>query len=1715
MKKRFLSFASAAIITLATINSSFIITRASGTPYPSGIEVSAAAEYDNTWNWNNCGDHIELFRYSGKKNDVSIPEQINGLPVTALNASCFEYSKELVRSLHIPATVTELNGALGICRNLEAVDIDKDNKSFIFEDCAVYSADRTVLLRCVTSAEGEFTIPDTVIRLEKSAFAGCCKLKGINAGENNKYYSSIDGVLFDKYGEKLFQYPPGNENSSYSVPESVKEISAGAFEGANNLENLKIPYGVELIGSCAFACCGRLNDIVIPDSVVRIGEAAFRDCSCLSDIAFSPETFEVGKWAVAGTPWFESQPDGLVYTGSVLYKLKGSLPEDSRITVKEGTVGICSNALDNGLSENAQGDLNLISMTLPDSVRYIGEKAFYGCENLKSINLPDSIENIGEMAFADCQALEEIHIPTSLKSIQQGTFASCRSLTRAVLPENITNVGYGSFANCGSLKYFTVEYSYCMLDEPLESQNDTEPFNGTILGYTGSTAQSYAERKGYKFFSLGTNPDELIYTTPEFGNDGTWEWFNYGKFIMITGYLGDSEVLEIPDTINGIPVTEVSRYANIPNAEKIKTVKIPAGITKIGGLFDHLQNVSDIEIDKDNKSFSFENNVLYTAQKDSIIKCCTGLEGVFTIPDTVTSVDGMAFLNCSAMTVLNIHAAVKEIGNIFDGCSSLEAINVSKSNENYSSINGVFFDKNGNSLLRCPQKYPDKNFIIPASIQNVNYHAFQDCVELESIEFPDEMQYISNEAFKNCVMLDNVVLPQNVNVISSRAFENCSSLKNISFSDNVTYFGENVMQGTAWLESQADGPVYCGSVFCQIKGKSPDLTEIVVKDGTKCIAEYAFSFEKETDSDYKEHENTFLRSVTLPDSIESVCSNAFYGCSAMTDVNLPDGVKRQWNGTFSGCKSLKDIAVSGSARCINQNEFRDCDSLKNVVIPENIEYIDFSAFADCASLESVTILNPECIISGGPETICNEYIFPEDNDASIIVKYNGTICGYDGSRAEEYAKQNGYKFTSLGKAPSEYPLGDINENGIVDAVDASMILAYYARISTGEDGEFSAGQRFAADLDKDGYIDAVDASKILSYYSYASTETGTVMSIKEFITGINVFDGFEAEGRIKEIIAGPDGNVLVRCDNNGENVCYVFDTDSNRTVRTVPLADKKQEVIGMFSSGTIAASYPWNSENSYKLKMYPASGNEPYDVETGTSGYKYFHIDSTNDCIYWNDNTDNCFMKINEKGERSRYLSLSKYANVSSYKTENCVFAAEEPSESNESGLSFGLYSITDGKLITNVFDDDKDVFLTKENYTGVYSVGNDRDYVFKVADISGNDPVRTYKLSLEYSNWLKFAGCRNSDYLFAGCYGTFGTGNPMFVDVRNGTAAYADFKEADDLGIDGFCYLENSDKWIVAMSSPYSYSGGSILVSIDPDKLNYNIKLENVDIKEYKKNLPVEAGESFSEIRAEADKLEEEFGVRILVGNEVKNSESASSYSFASTETNDEYYVQCELENVRNLRKILSLYPEGFFSHFRSENGQCGLRIALVRELRSDEYSSFTAGGVAYTTGGWYDIAILSNRLSETDPALHHEIWHSVEYLISDKYGEPDEYEWKKLDPEGFEYSNSFDDYAENLGSDTTAPTLYNALENSSPQYDFPYFISDYSMITPYEDRATLIEQLFLREYDVSSGNMKSLTIDELKKYPHIKAKLDFLASWSKQEFGCVYWEEMLKKQE
>lgn len=82
----------------------------------------------------------------------------------------------------------------------------------------------------------------------------------------------------------------------------------------------------------------------------------------------------------------------------------------------------------------------------------------------------------------------------------------------------------------------------------------------------------------------------------------------------------------------------------------------------------------------------------------------------------------------------------------------------------------------------------------------------------------------------------------------------------------------------------------------------------------------------------------------------------------------------------------------------------------------------------------------------------------------------------------------------------KYPLGDVNNDGHINAVDASTVLTYYAMISTNKDGGFDDNQMAAADVNHDGLINAVDASCILSYYAYVSTTREDVLSLEAYLT---------------------------------------------------------------------------------------------------------------------------------------------------------------------------------------------------------------------------------------------------------------------------------------------------------------------------------------------------------------------------------------------------------------------------------------------------------------------------------------------------------------------------------------------------------------------------------------------------------------------------------------
>ena len=172
---------------------------------------------------------------------------------------------------------------------------------------------------------------------------------------------------------------------SITLKEGTKAIADSAFYRCRGLDRITIPQGVERIGAKAFSGCA-LTSVSIPSSVTYIGDSAFD--YPVENITFHGGITELSSSAFIYTNWYQNQPDGLVYIDQVAYNYKGQCP--STVSIKPGTATI-----GNQLFSDKTG---LTSVTLPDSIKYIGESAFYGCSSLDSISIPSGVTKIGSRA---------------------------------------------------------------------------------------------------------------------------------------------------------------------------------------------------------------------------------------------------------------------------------------------------------------------------------------------------------------------------------------------------------------------------------------------------------------------------------------------------------------------------------------------------------------------------------------------------------------------------------------------------------------------------------------------------------------------------------------------------------------------------------------------------------------------------------------------------------------------------------------------------------------------------------------------------------------------------------------------------------------------------------------------------------------------------------------------------------------------------------------------------------------------------------------------------------------------------------------------------------------------------------------------------------------------------------------------------------------------
>ncbi len=235
------------------------------------------------------------------------------------------------------------------------------------------------------------------------------------------------------------------------IPDTVEEIGYAAFESCDNIFDIKLGNSVSYIGNSAFADCKNLTRINIPESVKSIGSRAFEGCSELKNISVGNSIEHLGDDAFSDVSWYENyiedcSDDFVMFGNSVLLKYKGH-DESVRIPDNVKVIYRCAFADEESGSSRIRENSELKSIDMPDSVKEIGDYAFYWCSSLKSIRISKSLIRIYEKAFSSCESLSSINIPSSVEFIGEEAFKGCTALTDITLPDSDMKLGHDVFVS--------------------------------------------------------------------------------------------------------------------------------------------------------------------------------------------------------------------------------------------------------------------------------------------------------------------------------------------------------------------------------------------------------------------------------------------------------------------------------------------------------------------------------------------------------------------------------------------------------------------------------------------------------------------------------------------------------------------------------------------------------------------------------------------------------------------------------------------------------------------------------------------------------------------------------------------------------------------------------------------------------------------------------------------------------------------------------------------------------------------------------------------------------------------------------------------------------------------------------------------------------------------------------------------------------------------
>lgn len=838
---------------------------------------------------------------------------------TGTNSPWYSSRSKILKVIIKDGVTSVGNCAFYYCNHIQEVSIGKDVKTI---GTNVFYSDYDL---------NEITLPKSLESVGNYAFENCKSLTdvyyhstesdfaNISVGTNNTYLTNAAKhyLLSGSCGENLtwvlgfdsilsisgegdmenFENPASvpwyskrSAVKGINISDNVTSIGDYAFYYICNVEEIKIPSSVTCIGKYAFYECSKITSVTIPDSVETIGDKAFSYCSNLKNIYIGKNVSSIGEQAfyyastlseirVSEENQNFSSSDGVLFDKNretLIWYPKGKTATSYVVPSTVKTIG------DYAFYYNS----TLRGITLPENLCTIGSDAFSVCSNISSFEIPESVGEIGTYAFSSCSKLERVNLPSSLLKIESGIFSGCSSLSEIQIPQSVESIGSSAFSSCRKLAEIAIPEKVTMIGSYAFSECSSLTYLNIPRSVTQIGSDAFSNCSLLEKIDLGENVETI--GSGAFKNCTSLSFVKLPSKLLEIGYdtfKGCTALLEItvPDSVGKIGNSAFS------GCSSLKYIKLGKGLTSVlDNAFYMCTSLDTVDVSDIDSYFliDFEKSTASPAvYADELLE--NGVE----------------------VTNLYISPSITKVKTYAISYKNIKSVTADEENAEYSSIDGVLFDKNKTSLIFYPSGKADKSYTVPETVTSLATGSFSNCTFLESVSIPASVKSLG-QSFSNCLSLKSVEYLGNNderNLNGNNVFSGCSNLETIICPNvkKISNFRDLTKLKRAQFDSARD--IYEYTFYNCI---SLEHIELPILD---TVQQYTFANCSNLKSELF---------IANPSSL-SIGKYAFYNCSSMPGISIASGYTYNIGScAFSGCSSLKHIYISQGAGDISGSSYK-------------------------------------------------------------------------------------------------------------------------------------------------------------------------------------------------------------------------------------------------------------------------------------------------------------------------------------------------------------------------------------------------------------------------------------------------------------------------------------------------------------------------------------------------------------------------------------------------------------------------------------------------------------------------------------------------------------------------------------------------------------------------------------------------------------------------